>query len=244
MMQVQQVSSSGKWSWGARLLLVLVVATAGLLVWQALQPWLQRPLQQIVLQTNVPASQKMLLQAQLEGHLSDSFFAADLNQIRLEVESNAWVHNARVSRVWPNRLMVEAEKEVLIARWGGGGYVNHEGEIVPIETGHGAVAEGLPILTGPVSGAWFMSQLYRQMSWLVGREDLAVKRLDMAHRGAIEVELNNGIILLLGRDEVLPRLQRVMKVYHAHIRSQAAAVARIDGRYPHGVSVAWKELDK
>ena len=65
------------WSWSAKFLLALVLMTAGLLTWQAIQPWLQRPLQQIILQTDIPASEKIILQAQLNAHLSDSFFGAD-----------------------------------------------------------------------------------------------------------------------------------------------------------------------
>ena len=33
---------AGHWSWGAKLLLVLVLLTSGVLTWQAIQPWLQR----------------------------------------------------------------------------------------------------------------------------------------------------------------------------------------------------------
>ena len=43
---------TARWSWGAKLLLVLVLLTAGVLAWQAIQPWLQRPLHQIILQTD------------------------------------------------------------------------------------------------------------------------------------------------------------------------------------------------
>ena len=77
---------TARWSWGAKLLLLLVLLTAGVLAWQAIQPWLQRPLQQIILQTNIPATEKIALQVQLNGHLSDSFFRANLQEIREEVK--------------------------------------------------------------------------------------------------------------------------------------------------------------
>ncbi|MDC9719650.1 MAG: cell division protein FtsQ/DivIB [Gammaproteobacteria bacterium] len=228
------------WSWGARLLLLLVVFMAGLLIWQVMQPWLKRPLQQIILHTDIPASQRVALQAQLNLRLSDSFFGADLQDIRQSVEDHAWVNDAKVSRVWPNRLMVEAHKQIFIARWQDGGFINHEGELVLVNPSLVPGADHLPLFTGPQGSAWFMSQLYRQMSWLVGRDDLIIDQLSMAHRGAVELLLKNGIVLVLGRKQMLPRLQRLMKVYHSHFLTQEARIERIDGRYPHGVSVAWK----
>ena len=229
------------WSWGAKLLLALVLMTAGLLTWQAIQPWLQRPLQQIILQTDIPASEKIILQAQLNAHLSDSFFGADLQLIRQEVESHAWVNGAKVSRVWPNRLMVEAPRQIFMARWRGGGFINHEGDLVLVNPSQVVGFEQLPMLAGPEGSVWAMSELFRQMSWLVGRDDLTIDQLTMARRGAVELRLHNSIVLVLGRDQVLPRLQRLMKVYHSHFVAKSSTIKRIDGRYPHGVSVAWKE---
>ena len=88
-----------------------------------------------------------------------------------------------------------------------------------------------------------MSQLFRHMSWLVERDDLTIVELTMARRGAVELRLQNGIILLLGRDQILPRLQRLMTVYRSHFVTKVDTIKRIDGRYPYGVSVAWKEVD-
>jgi len=224
-------------------LLVIVLVTASVIGWQSIQPWMQRPLQQIILQTDIPTAEKVVLQAQLNAHLPDSFFGADLQLIRQEVESHPWVSGAKVSRVWPNRLMVEAPQQIFMAHWKRGGLINHLGEVVFVKPSQVAGSERLPILSGPKGNAWAMSELFQQMSWLVGRDDLTIDELTMAQRGAVELRLRNGIILLLGRDQVLPRLQRLMKVYRRHFVAQAQAIERIDGRYPYGVSVAWKKVD-
>lgn len=242
-MVIAQQASHSHWGWGARTLLLVVMVAALLLLWQALQPWLQRPLQQIVLQANIPAAQRLLVQAQLDEHVSDSFFGANLNQIKDEVEANPWVHNAKVSRIWPNRLMVEAEKQIMMARWGAGGFLNHQGDLVSVDGDYIVAAEQLPVLAGPRASAWTMSQLYRQMSWLVGRESLRIVEFKQARRGAIQLRLNNDIVIVLGRQEIIPRLQRLMKIYHTQLSAVAGSVERIDGRYPHGISVAWKVAD-
>lgn len=242
-MAITQQTAHSHWGWGARALLLVVVVAALLLLWQALQPWLQRPLQQIVLQANIPVAQRLLVQAQLDEHVSDSFFGADLNQIKAEVEANAWVHTAKVSRVWPNRLMVEAEKQIMMARWGDGGFLNHQGDLVSVDGQNVVAAAQLPALSGPRASAWTMSQLFRQMSWLVERENLRIVELKQARRGAIQLELDNGIVLILGRQEIIPRLQRLMAIYHTQLAAIAGTVERIDGRYPHGVSVAWRVGD-
>lgn len=240
-MIVNHGAQASYWSWGAKLLLVTVVLTGGVLTWQAIQPWMQRPLQQIILQTDIPAIDKVSLQGQLNVHLPDSFFGADLEGIRLEVESHPWVGDAKVSRVWPNRLMVEASSQIFMARFGSGGFINHEGELVLVPSSQLVGFERLPVLDGPDGSAWAMSELFRQMSWLVDRDDLSIEKMTMARRGAVQIRLDNGIVLVLGRDQVLPRLQRLMKVYHSHFVNKADIIERIDGRYAHGVSVVWKE---
>jgi cell division protein FtsQ len=242
-MAIAQQASHSHWGWGARALLLVVMVAALLLLWQALQPWLQRPLQQIVLQANIPVAQRLLVQAQLDEHISDSFFGANLNQIKAEVEANPWVHNAKVSRIWPNGLMVEAEKQIMMARWSDGGFLNHQGDLVSVDSQYIVAAEQLPALSGPSTSAWTMSQLFRQMSWLVGRENLRIVEFKQARRGAIQLQLDNGIVLVLGRQEIIPRLQRLMKIYHTQLTAIAGSVERIDGRYPHGISVAWRVAD-
>ena len=242
-MNVLNGDPKDRWTWGAKLLLLVVLVTLGLMVWQGIKPWLQRPLQQIILQTDIPAAEKLALQAQVNTHLPDSFFGADLKAIRLEVENHPWVDGAKVSRVWPNRLMIEAPRQVFMARWKEGGFINHKGQLVIVAPSQVVGIEGLPMLSGPTGNAWAMSQLFQQMSWLVGRDDLTIVELFMARRGAVELRLQNGIILVLGRDQILPRLQRLMTVYRSHFVTKSDTIKRIDGRYPYGVSVAWKEVN-
>lgn len=83
--------------------------------------------------------------------------------------------------------------------------------------------------------------MYRQMSWLVSRDGLRIDAMNMANRGAVELRLDNDVTFVLGREQVLSRLQRLMKVYHAHLVDKSEQILRIDGRYAHGISVQWKE---
>lgn len=73
-MKVANGAQNGGWTWGAKLLLLVVLVIAGFMAWQGIKPWLQRPLQQIILQTDIPAAEKLVLQAQVNAHLADSFF--------------------------------------------------------------------------------------------------------------------------------------------------------------------------
>lgn len=240
-MAINQSEQKNPWGWGAKALLFLVLLTFGVLIWQAIQPWVNRPLDQIILQTNVPNTEKLMLQNQLNARLTDSFFKADLEAIRLEVEANPWVSDAKVSRLWPNRLMVEASAQIFMARWGDGGFINHLGEVVNVDPKEVPSYTKLPQLDGPPGSSWSMSEMYRQMSWLVSRDGLRIDAMNMANRGAVELRLDNDVTFVLGREQVLSRLQRLMKVYHAHLVDKSEQILRIDGRYAHGISVQWKE---
>jgi cell division protein FtsQ len=59
--------------------------------------------------------------------------------------------------------------------------------------------------------------------------------------GAWQFTTGNGITVLLGKDDVMERLQRFLIVMDdADLASRLAEVERIDTRYPNGMAVSWK----
>ena len=53
--------------------------------------------------------------------------------------------------------------------------------------------------------------------------------------------LNNGIAVTIGRDDVLPRMQRLARFYPQLIGEHPENVARIDLRYQSNVAIEWKK---
>ena len=65
----------------------------------------------------------------VSGRLKGNFFTQDLEQARLAFEKLPWVRHASLRRQWPDRLFVEIEEHVAIARWRDAALVNSFGEV-------------------------------------------------------------------------------------------------------------------
>jgi cell division protein FtsQ len=223
-----------------RLLLVAVLATGIYWAWIYASPWTNQPIRQVVLQGDIPRSEQQIILAQLQNQDLGRFFSVNLNQVKDQVESNVWVDGATVSRVWPDRLMVELSPQVIVARWGDGQVLNHHWQVLDLDLSLVTNLEALPVLQGPLDQTQKMAASFRSMSAVLAREELAINTLRMAKRGAVDLALDNDIEVLLGRDEGMQRLRRVVQIYDTDLASLKQPIARIDGRYPHGVAVAMK----
>jgi cell division protein FtsQ len=76
--------------------------------------------------------------------LKGNFFTLNLEQSRAAFEKLPWVRKANVRRQWPDRLQVELEEQVAVARWGDTALVNTYAEVF-----QAASNETLPVFIGP-----------------------------------------------------------------------------------------------
>jgi cell division protein FtsQ len=224
-----------------RLVLLLILMIIALVVWQISQPWVNQPIQQVTVQGDLSEAQQIQLQSQLRPYYQQRFFELDLWAIRSLIEQNSWVHRALVKRIWPDLLLVEAEREIAVARWNQAGFLNHQGQIIDWSLQNLKAIEDLPRLVGLPQYAKRMQRLYRQLSLLLSRQGLQIVQLELLQRGTLVLQLNNGIRVLLGRHNVLERMARMIAVYHSELVQKASLIQQIDARYPHGVAVTWQQ---
>lgn len=223
-----------------RLLLLAVLASIAYWGWLYVSPWANQPIRQVVLQGAIPHSQQQLLIAQLQGQDLGHFFGVNLKAVKNQVEDNVWVDDAIVSRVWPDRLMVEVSPQVIVARWGQNQVLNHHWQVLNLNLDLVPDLDALPVLQGPTQQTLKMANNFRSMSTVLAPEGLVIKSLYMAQRGAVNLVLDNDIEIVLGRDRGMQRLRRLVQIYKTDLVTLPQPIARIDGRYPHGVAVAMK----
>lgn len=181
----------------------------------------------------------------LQPWLGSSFLTADLDAIKVQVQSLPWVHHSEVARVWPGKIVVTAVEQVPVARWNEASYLNQEGEVFTPEALDWTVA--LPHLQGPES-----SELVTRKEMLSSLADLTallavhqqqLLRLELKSRGVWEASLLNGVDIALGE---LPFEQKVTRLGEVMKGASAEMVARmkmIDTRYPNGIAIQWKNGD-
>lgn len=170
------------------------------------------------------------------GPASRGFFAADLVQLRAEIEQLPWVARAEVSRVWPDALLIRVEEHRPVARWNETSLLSTDGEL--FEASGSQAMQGLTQLGGPEARR---QDVWEFWHWL--RRELAVVGADVAalsvdQRGAWTARLDSGLELKLGREMVRERVARFIHV-HDELRATDRRAARIDLRYTNGLAIRW-----
>lgn len=170
--------------------------------------------------------------------LGQSLLFSSVEDISLQASEPAWVDSVTVRKLWPNKLHFVITEEMPVANWRAGQIITAQGEVIsPL------VSSGLPLpyLLGPVGMSRHVLEQFRLVSQVLASSDLKVKTLELEERGAWNIYFTNGLLVKLGRDEILSRLQRFIAVYKSDLSGRMARVDAIDARYPHGVAVIWKK---
>jgi len=172
--------------------------------------------------------------------VSGSFFTVDLDAVRAAFESVPWVRRATARRIWPNRLVVTVEEHRPFALWGDGRLINTYGELFAANLAEAEEDGPLPELSGPTGSQLSVAERYDELRrWLVplGRAPQAVS---LTPRHAWTARLDDGTLLLLGREQGLSIETRVARWVAAYPRVQARLdrpAEVVDLRYPNGFAL-------
>ncbi|MFA5529769.1 MAG: cell division protein FtsQ/DivIB [Thiohalomonadaceae bacterium] len=173
------------------------------------------------------------------AHAAGGFLRVDVDGMRAAVGALPWVREAAVRRVWPDIIEVEVREHRALAQWRGSALLSEQG--VLFSPPRAQWPEGLPAFTGPDGSAAGVVQRYRELHGILGPVGLTVVSLEMSERRALRLGLDNGLMVLLGRDDPQARLERFVRVYPKALEQQAAGIMQVDLRYTNGFAVAWKK---
>jgi cell division protein FtsQ len=173
-------------------------------------------------------------------YVSGGFFDTDVEAVRRAIEAMPWVRSAAVRRVWPDALQVRISEHEPLAMWNGTRTVlSRAGEtFVPAAEG---IPADLPHFNGPPGSERYLSERYGEFRRVLATIGLGVARVSMDDRHALELELDNGIVLLLGRDKPMERIGKLVDIYSAVLHQRADDIVGVDLRYTNGFAVKWKQ---
>ena len=175
-----------------------------------------------------------------------SFFSADVDTIRDQVESIPWVKRASIRKEWPDLLRVFVVEQQPLAHWNParrvGALVNTEAQVFEADTS--VLKQPLPTLQGPETAVEETVQQYRSVQELLELNGHAVSELRLSDRFAVEVVLQSGVELRLGREGLLERVQRFIDMYPRLSSHNQQPIDYVDLRYDTGVAVSWREPNK
>ena len=220
--------------------LLSVVAVVGLLAWgieRAMDPSVL-PIRVVGVDGEIQYLQRSSLEAAVADAVNGSFLSMDLERVRRKVEQLPWIESASVRRVWPDTLRVRVVEQVPLAYWGKDGLVSARGEVFRPE--NLPRLDGLATLEGEDESAVRITREYLRMRTLLETAGLELTHVWVDARQAWRLETGSGLMLNLGRREVLPRLTRFVQLY-PYLKDRAGSIpASVDLRYTNGFTVRWQ----
>ena len=221
-------------------LVLVVVALAGLgvLIHQARDPAVL-PVRVVGVDGDIAHLDRQRLQSVVAEAVDGSFFSVDLARIRQQLEQLPWIESASVRRIWPDTLRVHVVEQVPLAYWGEDGLVSLRGEVFrPDKLPR---LEGLARLQGEDELGPRITREYLRMRTLLETAGLGIERIWVDARQAWRLQADNGLMLNLGRREVMPRLTRFVQLYPYLLAQTKRQPVTVDLRYTNGFTVRWQE---
>ena len=183
-------------------------------------------------------SQAAPLEQEFASLLGQSLLDVGIEDVLSLALSSPWVETAQVRKVWPNTLTIRVEEHTPLAYWQDRQLISTKAVVfMP----HSLPDLPLPHLFGPEESSDIVLEQFGLISQVLSASSLRIASLTLEARGAWNVVFHNGIVVKLGREEILERLQRFIAVYKSDLSGRIEGITSVDARYPHGVAVGWKE---
>jgi cell division protein FtsQ len=217
--------------------IVFVLLVAAYWVLPPVTRLLERPLKNVAVEGEfhyLPKDRAMtLIAAEIDG----DFMGLHLEHLKTVLQTDPWIEHVSLSRRWPDTLVVKIAEQQPIALWDADGFLNQRGEIIRVpETQKLA---GLPRLQGNESHAREMMQQYQDSATLLRTRGLEIVSLQCDNKKSWRIILKSGVEIVIGRDQVMEKLQRFVTVYDNFLSGVWRDVQAVDVRYTNGAAVRW-----
>jgi len=220
----------GRWALG----LGSIVAVALLITWALNQP---------ITTVSVAGRFERVAPLDVERAVKESaagrgLVSVDLAKVRAAVRTLPWVDTVSVQRNWPRGLAVTIGEQVAAARWGDHGLLNTRGDLFANDVTH--IPLELPRLSGPDGTQADVVRRYITMRDRLLEVGMRITALRLDARGAWELDLDNGVTVRLGRQQLDERFSTFVATAARIVAQRATDIAYVDMRYANGFAIGWR----
>lgn len=177
------------------------------------------------------------VEAQLQSYVGKGFFSLDIRSLQQSLHAKPWADSVSVRRVWPDKLKVIIVEKKPLARWDDRHLLSDRAIVFAADAARFSHLPLLYAVNHPP--AWVLAR-YRELEARFAVVDETIVALRVDSRGALDVELINGLEIRLGRDEIDRKIARLIGIYGDQILPRREQIRRLDLRYSNGFAVAWK----
>jgi len=190
---------------------------------------------QIKIQANYGYIATDELQELVRNHVHGGFFSIDLSRLKEALLRHPWVNQVAVRRVWPATLVVIVSEHRPLARWNQDGVISDSGVVFTPQ--RSSIPKELPQFFGDDSSAMRLLGEYHTLQTLLLPLKLELIELEKTARDSWRARLSNGLTIILGREDIDARLEKLVVAYPRLRFTAPAEKIRVDLRYPNGFAV-------
>jgi cell division protein FtsQ len=238
--KTETAASKPSSGYGLWLLFVLTLFTGIYWGWTLLNDVNTLPIRIVKIEANYQHISRQALETLIAPYVEAGFFNMNAAKLKQQIAHIPWVAQVSVHRVWPDKVIVRVIEHQAVARWNEKDLLTEQGKLFnpPLTT----FPEKLPWFMGPDKQIKEVAQTYKQISEVLSSLHLNVSQITLDERGSWKLGLENGLVLLLGKDDIMKRLALFMKVYPSLFAPRAVAGTEVDLRYPNGLAVRWNSI--
>lgn len=198
--------------------------------WQDPERW---PIRWLDVEGHLERTTSAQVRAAVASEARRGFFVINVERARRAVEDLPWIASATVSREWPDALTVEVREHQPVARWNDDALVSRDGDVFEVAGTVGM--QGLVQLRGPAGRQADVFETWQVLEARMRPAGVEIARVELNRRGAWMLVLESGWEVLLGREQLEPRVDRFLAVHDR--LAQVTDLDRIDLRYPNGLAL-------
>ncbi len=169
-----------------------------------------------------------------------NFFTVEIAQIQEELEDMPWVYSVSIRKRWPSTLKIHVVEQSIVAIWNDSALLNRFGEIVDAQPS--SAKQQYVALYGTDELANDVLKTYMKLNQLLKANKFSIASLSSDQRQSTSLTLKNNIVLRLGKEQKLDRIQRFLTVYPLiNKKYDVNKIDYIDLRYDTGLSIGWEK---
>lgn len=200
---------------------------------------LARPVGQVAIYGEVEYTDLIKLQERALPWLNDPFWRVDLQGLKASLEQDPWLRSVTVRRHWPDQIRLELIERSPWAHWNNNYLIDKQG--VGFNPGFKYTQDLERHIYSKKDTLAEVVKFWQDLDALLTESGLQLTELHHEQRGAWQVELNASFRVLIGRDNIVTRIDRFVWAWQYWLSAEAESVASVDLRYPNGLSVAWRK---
>ena len=158
--------------------------------------------------------------------------------MKKEIENVAWIRLAHVRRVYPDEIEIYIIEHIPIAIWNDKMFLNDLGEIFFAND----IDIKLPKIYSTNDRNKIIFKYFVVFSNNLIKNNIhhSVIKMDENNRRSLTIKLSSNIIIYLGSNDIMNKIDTFFKVYNSLNSSDLTKIRYIDMRYSNGFAVGWK----